>query len=258
MGITQLNFELKNKVEVAIEALRLHEPPEGYYLADSGGKDSTAVRLLTKMSGVKFDAHYCVSPIDPPQIYKFLKEYHSDTKWDFHAKGFWKHVDSKGLPMRNHRWCCQLIKEGGGIDRTCIIGIRGDESSTRKHKILLQSDYKRSKLMLHPIIGWSQGEVWELLQEHNEPYCELYDIGATGKYKGNGIFQRLGCVLCPFSKDTELEEYYFPKIAHLWKLACDRIISQQIARGYKTKTGKEIKNKFKTGQEMYDWWTRRY
>ena len=46
MGITQLNFEHKNKVEVAIKLLRAWEPPEGYYLADSGGKDSVTILNL--------------------------------------------------------------------------------------------------------------------------------------------------------------------------------------------------------------------
>ena len=40
MGISQLNFEGKNKVEVAIMRLKEFEPSEGYFGAFSGGKDS--------------------------------------------------------------------------------------------------------------------------------------------------------------------------------------------------------------------------
>lgn len=44
--------------QTAIALLRQHEPEEGYYLANSGGKDSGVLRHLVIKSGVKFDAHY--------------------------------------------------------------------------------------------------------------------------------------------------------------------------------------------------------
>lgn len=36
--LTQRNFDGKNIVEIAIERLQAFAPPEGYYLAFSGGK----------------------------------------------------------------------------------------------------------------------------------------------------------------------------------------------------------------------------
>ena len=44
-----------NKVDVAIKRLRAFEPPEGYYLAFSGGKDSVTVKALMDLAGVKYD-----------------------------------------------------------------------------------------------------------------------------------------------------------------------------------------------------------
>jgi hypothetical protein len=38
-----------DKVETAIKRFKTFEPAEGYYLADSGGKDSTVVRALPVM-----------------------------------------------------------------------------------------------------------------------------------------------------------------------------------------------------------------
>ena len=50
--------EKRDKVKTAIDRLQAFEPQEGYYVADSGGKDSTCVVKLCEMAGVKFDAHY--------------------------------------------------------------------------------------------------------------------------------------------------------------------------------------------------------
>ena len=50
--------ELERKIETAIKRLQSFEPPEGYYVAFSGGKDSQCIYHLCKLGGVKFDAHY--------------------------------------------------------------------------------------------------------------------------------------------------------------------------------------------------------
>ena len=55
-----------DKVQTAIERLRAFEPEDGYYLAFSGGKDSQCIYHLAEMAGVKFDAHYRITSVDPP------------------------------------------------------------------------------------------------------------------------------------------------------------------------------------------------
>jgi phosphoadenosine phosphosulfate reductase len=57
-----------DKVAMAIERMKAFEPPEGYYLAYSGGKDSDTILALAKMAGVKFDAHYHLTTVDPPEL----------------------------------------------------------------------------------------------------------------------------------------------------------------------------------------------
>lgn len=241
MGITQLNFEGKNKVEVAIKFLKLCEPDDGYYLAFSGGKDSVVIYDLAVKSSVKFDAHYCVSPIDPPQIHKFIKEHYPDVVWDYHARGWWKTVVKKGLPMRQARWCCQIIKEAGGKGRVVMLGNRRDEGTIRKHQKQYEAYGKNYKIMVRPILNWSKEEVWQYIRDNKLPYCELYDKG----------FHRLGCVLCPFSREIEREKQFFPKIVLAWQRACDRIVVARLA------SGKEYKHQFQTGQELFEWWVAR-
>ena len=74
--IHQLDFNGKDKVDKAIERLQTYEPQEGYYLCFSGGKDSVVIKALADMAGVKYDAHYNVTGIDPPALVAFIKKYH--------------------------------------------------------------------------------------------------------------------------------------------------------------------------------------
>ena len=41
---------VRDKVKIAQERLKAFEPSEGYYVADSGGKDSACVLVLCKMA----------------------------------------------------------------------------------------------------------------------------------------------------------------------------------------------------------------
>ena len=67
---------LADKVDLAIERLRLHEPEEGFWLADSYGKDSTVLLEIARMSGVAFDAHHNRTTLDPPELMQFGRKYH--------------------------------------------------------------------------------------------------------------------------------------------------------------------------------------
>ena len=71
----QMNIYGKDRVQQAIERLQTFEPEEGYYLAFSGGKDSVTVKALMDMAGVKYDAHYSVTSVDPPELVQFVKTF---------------------------------------------------------------------------------------------------------------------------------------------------------------------------------------
>ncbi len=254
-------FTGMTKVEAALELLRAWEPVEGYYFADSGGKDSSVVRDLLIRAGVKYDGHYCVSPIDPPQVREFLKRHHPETQWDFHARGFWKMVRQQGLPLRQKRWCCEYIKEAGGIGRVVVVGNRKEESVNRSRQCFVDHGrgVSEGKVFIRPILLFTYSEVWQYVRDTDTPYCYLYDEGAIRKGYGDGVFKRLGCVLCPFSSPShvEVEEQHFPEITKLWKLACEHICEDVKGRGYLTRRGTPVKRRFETGEELYQWWTGR-
>lgn len=58
--IHQLNFDGKDKVDIAIDRYRGAAKiagDEGLYLCFSGGKDSCVIKALADMAGVKYDAN---------------------------------------------------------------------------------------------------------------------------------------------------------------------------------------------------------
>lgn len=250
MALEQLELETGfNKVDVAIALLQAWEPPDGYYLAFSGGKDSVAIYDLAVKAKVKFDAHYCVSPIDPPQVRSFIKEHYPDVMWDYNAKGFWNMVTTNGLPTRISRWCCRVIKESGGNGRVVIVGNRRAEGTVRKHQCYVEAhrNPKVKKTFIRPILNFDDYDIWQYIHENTLPVCELYHQG----------FARIGCVLCPFCRNVEREETAFPEIAKLWRRAADRVVARMIAQNYISKRGKPMKHRFETGEELYQWWINR-
>ena len=80
--VTETLLGVEDKVKNSIEALKTFEPPEGYYVAFSGGKDSVVVKALCDMAGVKYDAHYSVTSVDPPELVRFIKEKYPDVSRD--------------------------------------------------------------------------------------------------------------------------------------------------------------------------------
>lgn len=145
--IEQLAFttdgRIRGKVDAAIERLRCFEPEEGYYVAFSGGKDSQCVYHLCQMAGVKFDAHYSVTSVDPPELVQFIKEHYPDA-WENRKHQYlpdgkpitmWNLIPKmKTPPMRTSRYCCTELKESSGDGRMTVTGVRWAESSMRKKK----------------------------------------------------------------------------------------------------------------------------
>lgn len=259
-------------VEVAIKRLQTFEPEEGYFLAFSGGKDSVVVKALADMAKVKYDAHYAITSVDPPELVQFIKTFPDVIRerqyWKkdglYHKKGdpitMWNLIPEKKMPpTRIARYCCAYLKESQGEGRFVVTGVRKAESARRaKTRGGLETAEKKSqrrdiydpdnptpemfyhckvhsRRVLNPIYDWDDNEVWEFIKEYNVPYCELYDKGYT----------RLGCIGCPMStKNAEALEKY-PKFKQAYIRAFQRMVDNM--DGIRNKTWTD-------GESVYKWW----
>ena len=265
--ITQLNMYGKNKVEVAIERIKTFEPKDkGYFVAFSGGKDSVVIKKLCDMAGVKYDAHYSVTTVDPPELVSFIKREHPDVIWDYKYDKEGKHITMWNLiarkkmpPTRLVRYCCDVLKESGNAGRFVITGVRWAESSRRKNTrtgLELSNGKKQRELLdpdnpdnaelarfcptkyyhvLNPIIDWTDDDIWEFIRQYNVPYCELYDRG----------YKRLGCIGCPMSTRAREELERYPTYKRAYIRAFDKMLKNFDLE--KTST-------WKSGEDVMNWW----
>ena len=234
------------------------DPVNGFYLAFSGGKDSQVLYHLAKMAGVKFKAHMNLTSVDPPEVLKFVRRCYPDVvlikpKISIYEMAKRKHL----LPTRSFRWCCAEYKELSGAGKVTLIGIRKQESVRRSKRGEVElsghkfsgnfdqwSEHKekmitcvngKDKILVSPILYWTESDVWRFLNDNNIEYCELYNRGR----------KRIGCICCPMSdhktKTRDIKEY--PYVKKRWL----QTIQWLIDNGY-------INRNFSDADTGFKWW----
>jgi phosphoadenosine phosphosulfate reductase len=257
--ILQSPKTFEEKVQTSIDRIRQFEPQEGYYVAFSGGKDSQCIYHLCKEAGVKFDAHYNLTTVDPPELVYFIRDNYPDVIVERPEKTMWQLILENGIPSRTIRFCCKYLKERGGEDRFTITGVRWAESVRRKknraqletfgkEKILFNDngDERRmmeicsvkSKRVLNPIIDWEDSDVWDYLRLRKIQYCKLYDEG----------FKRLGCIGCPMARrGGKLKEFArWPKYYQAYLRTIEKWLKKRHSIGKH--------NQWKTAEDVMNWW----
>lgn len=229
-----------DKVQEAVDLIRLYEPETGYYVGISGGKDSTVLYKLMKLAKVKADFHFNVTTVDPPEIIRFIREYFPDVKFDYPKESMFQLILRYGFPpTRVKRYCCSKLKEVNGRGRITVFGIRAEESNKRAKRQVVEYCYRHNKHIFLPILYWSTDDIWEFHDAFNLPHVELYDRGYT----------RVGCIMCPLatSKVKEMHIHDYPRFANAFIKVFDKML--------KTRNNvNDREDSWKTGEEVFrDW-----
>lgn len=247
-------------------ALRMSD--KGFFLAFSGGKDSQCLYHIAKMAGVKFEAHYSLTTLDPPELVHFIKRNYPDVIIDRPKRTFLQLCkDKKMLPTRVARFCCAELKESQGGGMVTLIGIRRAESAKRAkrnevelagHKFSGTLDQfnrekevdtqcmarygKKDKIIVAPIIEWSDKDVWDFIKGNGIEYCKLYDEG----------WKRIGCLFCPMARKSEMRmcKERYPK----YKEAIIRTI-HHIRTSQDGKRMYADQYPYLTDEQIFEWWT---
>lgn len=265
-----MRTELRDKINRSILIIKKMEPialryrEYGFIGAFSGGKDSQVIRQLLNMAEVKHVMKYQWTTIDPPEVIHFIREQYPDVIIERPDETFWQLCYRHGLlPTQFKRFCCRELKESKDSHCVTITGVRAAESPKRKirQEVEIQTrrrhpDYIRGtldqfnmyrethvdcimgkdKLIVNPIIDWTEQDVWEFLHYMDLPSCELYDRG----------YNRVGCLFCPMASRRSLHmmERDYPKYREAFIRLIHRIREKRLQNGgydtYQTLTDEEV------------------
>lgn len=282
--------ELSKKVKTSIERLKAFEPSngEGYYLAFSGGKDSVVCKALLDMAGVKYDATYRITSVDPPELVRFIRDKHPDVKMEFprYKDGtvatMWNLIPRNLMPpTRIARYCCKVLKESGGDGRMTATGVRWAESTNRQANQGIVTimgaesakyvgddpnfrQTKRGGVILTNDNNESRRMVEFCYKRHKttvNPIIEWTDADVWEFIKSESVsychlydegFTRLGCIGCPMAgkHGREKEFLRWPGYKKLYIRAFDKMLEERKRRG-------EMGVAWKMGttaQDVFNWW----
>ena len=249
--------DLKEKIKMAIDRIQSFESlthhfaddgTDGYYLAFSGGKDSVVVKRLMDMAGVKYDAHYRLTSVDPPELVRFIKREHPDVAIDVprYTSGddagkpitMWNIIPRKLMPpTRIIRYCCSALKESGGDGRMTVTGVRWAESvnraknhglvtvmgkkagkelgdddnfrTTGRSGVVLVNDNSESRQMLDACVTRHKTCLNPIIDWTDE---EVWDFIRTEKIPYCELYDegwhRLGCIGCPMARQHGREREF--------------------------------------------------
>ena len=121
-------------------------------------------------------------------------------------------------------------KQGGLI-------LNNDNDETRQ---VVEHCYKQSKVLINPIIEWTDSDVWEFIRHYGIQTNPLYGCG----------FDRIGCVGCPMAQRNKRLRGFarYPKYKDNYIKAFDRMVQRR------KELGKKDRINWVSGEAVFDWW----
>lgn len=259
-------------------SVKLYKQP--LVITYSGGKDSDVLLHLAEASGIDFEVLHSLTTADAPETVRHvyttfhrLEDHGIKCVVDKHVQAdgsrvtMWNLIPRKLMPpTRIVRYCCAVLKEGGGKDRFIATGVRWDEStarkknrgtlevlhSNRKKSLILANDndegrrlfedcQMKGKRVVNPLIDWKTADVLDYITAEHIPMNPLYGCG----------FRRVGCIGCPMAgmEGRRMEFDRYPKIKAAYIRAFARMVQERERRGMM-----DGKTWGRDGVDVFHWW----
>ena len=187
---SRFRFELDNKVreskKIIMEAYKKFGA-EKMAIAWTGGKDSTVILHLTRTlfeGKVVFPVFFNDSTVEFDEVYEFIQQVRD--RWQLNLLTV---VDKEGVKLlrqaRDKEERLKICREMkiNAIEQALqvydfkafMVGIRWDEHKARsKEKVFSKrQDHDR----VHPILNWTEMDIWNYIKCFEVPYVSLYDNG---------------------------------------------------------------------------------
>lgn len=114
--------------------------------------------------------------------------------------------------------------------------LNNDNEETRE---LVDSCYQQHKVVLNPILDWTDKDVWEFLHHYGCEGNPLYKCG----------YKRIGCIGCPMAANHRYKEFNdYPKYKLNYIRAFDRMLDRRKERGLTSKVD------WSSGENVFKWW----
>lgn len=280
-------MDIDNKVKTAIERLKAFEPEDGYFVAFSGGKDSQCIYHLCEMASVKFDAHYNVASVDPPELIRFMqKQYPNVSREIPHDKDgnpitMWNLIPKKLMPpTRLARYCCDHLKERAGEGRVTVTGVRWEEStgraeshgsitmpkankklkqtleennanfrSTSKGGVVMNTDNDSSRRMVEQCYRTHKTLLNPIVDwSERDVWSFLRDFAQVPSCElYSEGWHRLGCIGCPMANVGRWKEF------RRWP-KYKNLYLHAFDRMLDERRKRERPTQWNTAEEVFDWW----
>jgi len=181
-----LEEKIKTAQKVIRKAHRMFSPKKTV-VAWTGGKDSTALLYLIRMTfqnKVPFPVMFNDSKMEFDEIYEFIRRLQKDWNIDLiivphdgkELREFYR-ADSERKKelsrLMKVNAIARFVKQHG--IEAFMVGIRWDEHKARSKEKYFSK--RQDHMRVHPILHFTERDIWALIRTYNVPYVSLYDKG---------------------------------------------------------------------------------
>ena len=112
-------------------------------------------------------------------------------------------------------------------------------STSEKNRVMVLDKYKSQKVIINPIIDWSDNDVWKFLHYYGCDSNPLYQCG----------FKRIGCIGCPMARKHRYFEFErYPDFKEMYLTAFEQMLETRKRKGLSNRIG------WKTATDVFKWW----